>query len=151
MFLPAGTFRVLPPQPEDTLCEALRHKLLAYLCTEGMLAADLAERMLTWPHSGFSVHNRIRSKATDADARQRLARYMIRCPFALEKMRFDQQSSMVIYRSKLHATLKRNYQLMPALKWLRLLMNHIPDKYEHRVRYYGYDSNRSRGVRRQTN
>ncbi len=42
---------------------------------------------------------------------------------------------MVIYRSKLHATLKRNYQLMPALKWLRLLMNHIPDKYEHLVRY----------------
>jgi len=26
---------------------------------------------------------------------------------------------------------------MPALKWLRLLMNHIPDKYEHLVRYYG--------------
>ena len=36
--------------------------------------------------------------------------------------------SMVIYRSKLHATLERNYQLMPASKWLRLLMNHIPDQ-----------------------
>jgi hypothetical protein len=55
---------------------------------------------------------------------------------------------MVIYRSKLPATLKRNYQLMPGLKWLRLLMNHIPDKYEHLVRYYGYYSNRSRGARR---
>jgi hypothetical protein len=37
---------------------------------------------------------------------------------------------------------------MPALKWLRLLMNHIPDKYGHLVRYYGDYSNRSRGVRR---
>ncbi len=55
---------------------------------------------------------------------------------------------MVIYRSKLYATLKRNYQLMPALKWLRLLMNHVPDKFEHLVRYYGYYSNRSRGARR---
>jgi hypothetical protein len=27
--------------------------------------------------------------------------------------------------------MKRNYQLMPALKWLRLLLNHVPDKYEH--------------------
>ena len=80
--------------------------------------------------------------------RQRLARYMIRCPFALEKMRYDAKSCTVIYRSKLHATLKRNYQLMPALKWLRLLLNHIPDKYEHLVRYYGYYSNRSRGARR---
>ncbi len=68
--------------------------------------------------------------------------------FALEKMRYDAGSGMVIYRSKLHATLKRNYQLMPALKWLRLLMNHIPDKYEHLVCYYGYYSNRSRGTRR---
>ncbi len=55
---------------------------------------------------------------------------------------------MVIYHSKPHATMKRNYQLMPAIKWLRLLMNHIPDRYEHLVRYYGYYSNRSRGARR---
>ncbi len=73
---------------------------------------------------------------------------MIRCPFALEKMRYDAKTGMVIYRSKLHATLNCNYQLMPALKWLRLLMNHIPNKYEHLVRYYGYYSNRSRGARR---
>ena len=25
---------------------------------------------------------------------------------------------------------------MPALKWLRMLRDHIPDKYEHLVRYY---------------
>ncbi len=34
---------------------------------------------------------------------------MIRCPFALNKMSYDQKSGMVIYRSKLHATLKRNH------------------------------------------
>ena len=34
------------------------------------------------------------------------------------------------YRSKLHATLKRNYRLMPAVTWLRLLLNHVPGKYE---------------------
>lgn len=53
---------------------------------------------------------------------------MIRCPFALNKMSFDQNSGTVIYRSKPHATLKRNYQLMPAVTWLRLLLNHVPDK-----------------------
>ena len=40
--------------------------------------------MLQWCHSDFSVHNRIRSKAADAKGRQRLARYTIRCPFALD-------------------------------------------------------------------
>jgi hypothetical protein len=33
---------------------------------------------------------------------------------------------------------------MPTLKWLRMLMHHIPDKYEHLVRYHGYYSSRSR-------
>ena len=42
---------------------------------------------------------------------------MIRCPFALNKMSYDRKSGTVIYRSKLHATLKRNYQLMSALKY----------------------------------
>ena len=50
----------------------------------------------------------------------------------------DATADTVIYRSKMHATLKRNYQLMPALKWLWLLLNRTPDKYEHLVRYYGY-------------
>jgi len=104
--------------------------------------------MLNWRHSAFSVHNRVYTKANDAEGRQRLSRYMVCCPFSLEKMCYAPNSGMVIYRSKLHATLKRNYQLMPAIKWLRLLMNHIPDKYEHLIRYYGYYSNRARGARR---
>ena len=37
---------------------------------------------------------------------------MNRSPFTLEKMRYDVKSGMIAYRSKLHATLKRNYQLI---------------------------------------
>jgi hypothetical protein len=37
---------------------------------------------------------------------------------------------------------------MPALKWLRLSLNHVPDKYEHLVRYYGNYSSHSRGAHR---
>ena len=86
----------------------MRLKLLDFLCAEGVLDAGLARRMHQWRHSGFSVHNRVRCKGNDAEGRQRLARYMIRCPFALNKMSFDQNSGTVIYRSKPHATLKRN-------------------------------------------
>ena len=73
---------------------------------------------------------------------------MIRNPFALEKMTYDKLTGMVIYRSKFHASLKRNYQLLPAIQWLTLLLAHIPDKYEHLVRYYGWYSNRARGERK---
>jgi hypothetical protein len=43
VFLPSGTFQVLPALPENTLCEALRHNVLAFLSAEGVLDAGLAE------------------------------------------------------------------------------------------------------------
>ncbi|MFQ5938373.1 MAG: transposase, partial [Acidiferrobacterales bacterium] len=147
VFLPNGTFRVLPPIPEALLNARLREAVLSFLTEEGSLDPLLAERMRRWQHSGFSVHNQVKVQARDTDARQRLARYMNRAPFSLDKMTYDANSATVIYRSKLHATLKRNFQLMPGAQWLKLLLQHIPDRYEHLVRYYGYYSNRSRGQR----
>ena len=60
------------------------------------------------------------------------------------KINGDAKTDMVIYRSKMQPTLKRNRQLMPALKRLWLLLNHVPGKYEHLVRCYGYYSNGAR-------
>ena len=37
--------------------------------------------------------------------------------------------------------------VVPAVQWLKLLLAHIPDKYEHLVRYVGFYSNRARGDR----
>ena len=36
---------------------------------------------------------------------------------------------------------------MPGAEWLELLCRHIPDRYEHLVRYVGWYSNRARGER----
>ena len=90
----------------------------------------------------------VRIGADDAEGRRQLARDMIRCPFSLEKMSYRAESGVVIYRSKLHARFKRNFQLMPGAEWLKLLIRHIPDKGEHLARYCGWYSNRCRGMRR---
>ena len=100
---------------EDVLREGLRHRLLEFLCNEAGFDPELAQRMHKWQHSGFSVHNQIRVKANDAEGRKQLARYMIRNPFALEKMTYDGKTGMVIYRSKFHSSLKRNYQLLDSV------------------------------------
>jgi hypothetical protein len=60
---------------------------------------------------------------------------------------YDAASGTVIYRSKRHAGLKRNFQVMPGAEWLALLCKHIPDRYQHLVRYVGWYSNRARGAR----
>lgn len=105
--------------------------------------------MLAWRHSGFSVHNQVRVAAGDAEGRKSLAGYMLRAPFSLEKTTYDAARGMVIYRSKLHATLKRNFQVMPGVAWLELLCKHVPDRHEHMVRYYGRYSSRTRGAERE--
>jgi len=38
--------------------------------------------------------------------------------------------------------------LIPAADWLAQLCRHIPDRFEHLVRYAGWYANRSRGKRR---
>ena len=48
----------------------------------------------------------------------------------------------------MHKGLKRNFQLMAGAQWLEMLCRRIPDRFEHLVRYAGWDSNCSRGKRR---
>ena len=66
---------------------------------------------------------------------------------ARDVMAYDAQTGTVIYRSKMHWALKRNSQVMPGAQWLELLLRHVPDCYEHLVRYVGWYSNRARGER----
>ncbi len=145
-----GDFSVLPPIPRKLLEPRLRAEVIALLRREGLISDRLAERMLAWRHTGFSAHNSVRLGARDAEGRRRLAQYMLRAPFSLEKMFYEPVSGVVIYRSRMHKTLKRNFQIMPGADWLAQLCAHIPDRFEHLVRYAGWYSNRSRGKRRRT-
>ena len=149
VFKTNGVFRVLPPPPIELLVEQFRHAVLDFLVEVGAIEEDFRQRLLSWQHSGFSVHHDVKVKARDAAGQQQLARYMIRAPFSLEKTEYKPDSGMVVYRSKMHQGLKRNYQIMPGAQWLALLLQHIPDQGEHLVRYYGWYSNRRRGMRRQ--
>jgi hypothetical protein len=143
-----GVFRVLPPIPTELLEQQLRRAVVEMLLADEAIDEDLVAKLMSWQHSGFSVHNQVRIEAGDAQGRQQLACYMIRAPFSLEKTEYKAEPGVIVYRSKQHATLKRNFQIMPGAKWLEMLLQHVPDKGEHLVRYYGWYSNRARGKRK---
>jgi hypothetical protein len=147
VFLSDGRFVALPPVPQTLLAEGLRRAVLGFLVREGAIAPELREKLLGWRHSGFSVHNQVRLGEHDSEGRKKLAGYMVRAPMSLEKMTYDSATGTVIYRSKMNLGLKRNFQVMPGAEWLELLCRHIPDRYEHLVRYVGWYSNRARGER----
>ena len=54
---------------------------------------------------------------------------------------------MVIYRSRLNAKINRNFEVFTPTDFLAAITQHIPDKGTQMVRYYGWYSNKMRGVR----
>ena len=92
---------------------------------------------------------------------ERLAQYIVRCPFSLARIIRVTESGSVVYRSEktdchpfpesasddLRGGPRRNFQVFDPLDFLAELTQHIPDKGEHLVRFYGSYSPRHRGLR----
>jgi len=77
-----------------------------------------------------------------------LAQYVIRNPFSLAKMTYNEQTRTVIYRSKMtHGKNRKNFQVFEADEFITAITQHIPEKSFQLVRYYGWYSNRTRGDR----
>jgi hypothetical protein len=53
----------------------------------------------------------------------------------------------VTYHSKLNAKINRNFEVFTPTDFLAAITQHIPDKGAQMVRYYGWYSNKMRGVR----
>jgi Putative transposase len=103
---------------------------------------------MKWRHSGFSINNGLRIKRDDAKGRESVAQYILRNPFSVEKMTYNDKSGTVIYRSKMtHGKNKKNFNAYTAEEFIAAITQHIPEKSFQMVRYYGWHSNKSRGMR----
>ena len=69
----------------------------------------------------------------------------------MEKMEIVAPSGKVLYRSKMSAKTHRNFELFDPTDFIAAITQHIPDKGVQMVRYYGYYSNKSRGMRAKQN
>jgi hypothetical protein len=94
------------------------------------------ECILSWHHTGFNVHSRVRAK-TEKEA-ERVGKYMIRPLLSLERLSFSEKEGMVIYRygERPEEVERRDY-----LEFIGRLTSHIPDKGQVTVRYYGLYAN----------
>ncbi|MBD3870919.1 MAG: transposase [Acidobacteria bacterium] len=129
-----------------------RHKVMRMLQEEGLLTEERTELLLSWRHTGFSVHNRVRVEPEDGPAVERLARYIMRPPISLERMHWS-GGDEVLYRPKGGHDGRARQPDDPAetfdpAEFLARVIMHIPEPRRHLVRYYGAYSNVSRGKRR---
>ncbi|MBL9155007.1 MAG: transposase [Verrucomicrobiales bacterium] len=143
----AGRFHLLPVESIEPLAELFRHRFIAALHHEKLISEKKARQLLAWTHSGFSLDAGEKPVAShDVEGRRRLAEYLLRAPFSLEKITWNPTAEKVVYRSKRSWHTKKNYQVFTAPDFLAALVEHIPPKSQHTVRYYGLYSNKSRGL-----
>ena len=148
VFAPNGDFHLAPPGGWQDLAELWRHTVLRRLHGAGALAVWQIAKLKNWRHRGFSVDaGEAPLAANDAAGRRRLAEYLLRAPFSLEKITYNAESGSVLYRSERHWRTKRNFEVFSAPQFIAALLDQIPSKGVPQVRYYGWYSNKSRGLR----
>ena len=124
--------------------------MLRRLRAAGALADWQVAKLKSWRHSGFSIDaGEAPLAADDAAGRRRLAEYLLRAPFSLDKITYNADSGSVLYRSERHWRTKRNFEVFSAPQFIAALLAQIPPKGVPQVRYYGWYSNRCRGLRQQ--
>jgi hypothetical protein len=149
-FFEDNSFRVAPQFVGKNLEKAFQYEVLKMLKKEGKINDTIIENLLSWRHTGFHVYLGPRIWPDDHDALERLARYIIRACFSSDRMVYipaektPNDIAKVIYTSKDG----KSSQTFDALDWLARLVTHVPGRYEHTVRCYGYYSNKSRGMRK---
>jgi hypothetical protein len=160
-FTKEGEFLEVAEVDEDRMLELWESRVFKVLLKEERITEGVVEQMRSWEHSGFGFDQSVHLPAGDREGIERLMQYMVRCPFSLSRLVKVTDEGTVVYRSEkqhcrpfpdtksttLRQGTKRNFQILPALDFIAEFTQHIPPKGSHLVRYYGWYSNKARGVR----
>jgi hypothetical protein len=113
----------------EPLAELFRHRFLAVLRRERLISERKLRQLLAWTHSGFSLDASEKPVAPhDVEGRKRLAEYLLRASFSLEKITWNESTGKVVYRSKRSWHTKCNFQIFEAADFLAATVEHIPPK-----------------------
>ena len=86
-FTPDGRFHCMPAESYAQMAELFRHRLLHALRESKLISPGKLADLLSWQHSGFNVDGGKRPvPAHHTDGRKRLAQYILRAPFSLQRI-----------------------------------------------------------------
>ena len=80
--------------------ELFRHRVLRLLKDKGLLSEERIQLLFSWRRSGSSIDDSVRIPAGQQRAIEHVARYMLRAPVSLTRMRWFPDDSEVFYLAK---------------------------------------------------
>ena len=101
------------------------------------LAEETREALLGWRHSGFSADASTGAAQGDREGLERLVSYLSKPVLSLGRMEYAPGGSKVIYHGKNEGAPGRGTVVYDALEFLALVLAHLPEAHEIRLRYYG--------------
>jgi hypothetical protein len=137
-----GTFEPLPVPEPAVLEELWRRAVLGEFVRPGWLKEDAAAGMLAWPHSGFGAY--IGPRSEEREGLLRVARSSARAPVAESRLRYDAERAEVERVADRNDGPYAGLHRMTALEFLARGVDHVPERYEVRVRYAGAYATRRR-------
>jgi len=160
VFTESGHFVHIPDIGKHRAEKFWQERVFALLLDAHKINDEIIGNMRTWKHSGFSVDNSVRIERGDKSGMQRLIEYISRCPFSLARMVSQTDDGKILYRAShpncipfplsgdktLMKGVPRNFEMFDPLDFLAEVTQHIPNKGEHQIRYYGQYSNKKRGL-----
>lgn len=109
---------------------------------QGWLEEDEAAGMLAWPHSGFGAY--LGPRIEQREGVLRVARYSARAPVAESRLRYHPERAEVELVSDRNEGPYAGVHRFSALEFIARWLDHVPERYETRVRYYGAYATRRR-------
>jgi len=142
----AGAFHKVRSFDDGHISEVFSREVLRMLVGKELLSPEWAERILSWRHTGFNVHSRVRAK-TKTEA-ERVGKYMIRPLLSLERLSLAERAAQICYQ---YGKEPKEMERMDYLEFIARVTSHIPDKGQVTVRYYGLYANAHRGKVKKAN
>ena len=140
-----GRFIHVPLGDLSQMSEYFRRMIINFFLQKKLINQKLAQNLLNWRHSGFSIDNKVKIPAFSQKAREALSQYITKPPLSLKKVIFEQHDGKVIYYSDYNDYFKRNTQVFTVQDFIASVTQHLPRKGLQYIRRYGLYSSRSKG------
>jgi len=158
VFSANGTFHCIPkysPQAKEYLLKLYEKKVCDFAIENKLSSRENINRILNQVHTGFSVFLEtklcfiIYNPQKEAKVKQ-LLRYVNKSFYSMEKVIYTDGTDKVIYRNEYHKGVKKNFECFTCTDFVAAVTVHIPNKNQKMINYYGFYSNKSRGMRQKS-
>ena len=135
-----GRFHKVSSINDALLCRFFTREVFSLLLGKQLINRDFVKKILSWRHSGFNVHSKVRAESKEEA--ERIGKYMIRPILSLKRLSLDEAKGQVVYQ---YGKSRTESEQMDYLEFIARVTSHIPDKGQVMIRYYGLYANAHRG------